>query len=245
MVRLLQQLNVMKYRQRYKFFCMSINSIHSTARKEQSASKDYYKILNIEKNSTRKNIKHAYYKLSKQYHPDVNDQSDAEAKFKEIQEAYHVLGDDIRKNAYDISINEAENYYDRRQSSGPGYRPNAGENRRARNPTDFNEYYRSQYGDRSRPKSYSNYGPSTAASSTFSGGARMSQQELNNYWNKQKFESNDEIKDAYKRLLYSITFSFLILFSVLNLCNSAVKRESRLALDKAVEVSKNLENKKI
>ena len=240
MVQLLPQLNLMRCRQQFILFRMSINLMHSTARRDQASQKDYYKVLNIEKNSTRKNIKHAYYKLSKQYHPDVNHQPDAEAKFKEIQEAYHVLGDNIRKNAYDISINEAENNYDRRS---PGYKPNAGENRRARNPTDFNEYYKTQYGDRSRPnRTYSNYGPSVG--STFNSGARMSQEELNNYWNKQKFETNDEIKDAYKRMLYTITFSFLILFSLLNLCNSAVQREARLALDRAVEVNKSLENKK-
>ena len=136
----------------------------TTSCRESSSSsqKDYYKVLNIEKNSTRKNIKQAYYKLSKQYHPDVNDEPNAEAKFKEIQEAYHVLGDDIRKNAYDLSINESGSYYDQRQpfnkSGGGGYRPNAGgEQRRARHTNDFNEYYKTQYGDKSRP--YTNYGP--------------------------------------------------------------------------------------
>jgi curved DNA-binding protein CbpA len=53
--------------------------------------KDYYKILGVEKNSSEKDIKAAYRKLARQYHPDVNDAPDAEERFKEINEAYQVL----------------------------------------------------------------------------------------------------------------------------------------------------------
>ena len=78
--------------------------LHTTCRSNQ---KDYYKVLNIEKNSTKQNIKQAYYKLSKVYHPDINNESEAETKFKEIQEAYDILGDESRKNEYDQSINQS------------------------------------------------------------------------------------------------------------------------------------------
>jgi len=64
--------------------------------------KDYYKILGVEKSAAEKDIKKAYRKLARQYHPDVNpgDKS-AEQKFKEINEAYEVLGDKEKRTQYD------------------------------------------------------------------------------------------------------------------------------------------------
>ena len=65
------------------------------------AKRDYYDVLGVKKGSTDQEIKKAYRKLAKQYHPDVNKASDAEAKFKEINEAYEVLGDSQKKANYD------------------------------------------------------------------------------------------------------------------------------------------------
>ncbi|SCG84162.1 Curved DNA-binding protein [Proteiniborus sp. DW1] len=64
--------------------------------------KDYYEILGVSKNSTSNDIKKAYKKLAKKYHPDLNpgDKS-AEEKFKEINEAYEVLGDEEKRKKYD------------------------------------------------------------------------------------------------------------------------------------------------
>jgi len=60
--------------------------------------KDYYKILGIDKNATQEEIKKAYRKLAKKYHPDSNPgDKKAEEKFKEINEAYEVLGDEERE----------------------------------------------------------------------------------------------------------------------------------------------------
>ena len=63
--------------------------------------KDYYKTLNISKNASQDEIKRAYRKLARKYHPDVNKGLDAEAKFKEISEAYEVLKDVKKRKAYD------------------------------------------------------------------------------------------------------------------------------------------------
>ncbi|MBQ3494125.1 MAG: molecular chaperone DnaJ [Clostridia bacterium] len=66
------------------------------------AEKDYYNILGVEKNASGEDIKSAYRKLAKKYHPDLNkDNPDAANKFKEINEAYEVLGDEQKRKNYD------------------------------------------------------------------------------------------------------------------------------------------------
>ena len=65
------------------------------------AKRDYYDVLGVGKNATEQEIKRAHRKLAKQYHPDVNKEASAEAKFKEIQEAYEVLNDSQKKSTYD------------------------------------------------------------------------------------------------------------------------------------------------
>ena len=64
--------------------------------------RDYYEVLGVDKNADASTIKKAYYKLAKQYHPDVNPgDKEAEKKFKEINEAYAVLSDEEKKAKYD------------------------------------------------------------------------------------------------------------------------------------------------
>lgn len=65
-------------------------------------TKDYYSILGVGRNATEKDIKSAYRKLARKYHPDVNpNDKSAEAKFKEVSEAYEVLGDAEKRKLYD------------------------------------------------------------------------------------------------------------------------------------------------
>ena len=66
------------------------------------AGKDYYSILGISRNASEREIKQAYRKLARQYHPDVNSgDKSAEAKFKQINEAYEVLSDKEKRRKYD------------------------------------------------------------------------------------------------------------------------------------------------
>ncbi|MFC0333654.1 molecular chaperone DnaJ [Paenibacillus sepulcri] len=66
-----------------------------------ASKRDYYEVLGVAKNAGEEEIKKAYRKLARQYHPDVNKEPDAESKFKEMKEAYDVLSDGNKKAAYD------------------------------------------------------------------------------------------------------------------------------------------------
>ncbi len=63
--------------------------------------KDYYKVLGVEKNASKEDIKKAYKRLAKKFHPDLNKEPDATEKFKEINEAASVLGDEQKRTQYD------------------------------------------------------------------------------------------------------------------------------------------------
>ena len=65
------------------------------------AKKDYYEVLGVDKNASQAEIKSAFRKMAKKYHPDINKEEGAEAKFKEVGEAYSVLGDEQKRKQYD------------------------------------------------------------------------------------------------------------------------------------------------
>ena len=84
--------------------------------------KDYYKILGVPKTANEKEIKAAYRKLARQFHPDVNPgDKGAEDKFKNVGEAYEVLSDSDKRSNYDQFGDQWKSY-----SQGSGFGPNGG-----------------------------------------------------------------------------------------------------------------------
>jgi DnaJ-class molecular chaperone len=101
--------------------------------------KDYYQILGVPKNASEKDIKQAYRKLARKYHPDVNpgDKS-AEAKFKEINQAHEVLSDPEKRKKYD-QFGENWQYADQFAKAGGQQQQPAWEFRRGGTQFDFGD----------------------------------------------------------------------------------------------------------
>lgn len=80
------------------------------------AKLDYYEVLGLEKTATQEKIKARYRELAKQFHPDKNPgNQEAETKFKQVNDAYEVLGNETQRSAYDresVSMEKAARFVD-------------------------------------------------------------------------------------------------------------------------------------
>ncbi len=86
-------------------------------------NKSLYETLEVSENASMSEIKKAYRKLAKKYHPDMNKTKEAEEKFKEINAAYEILGDEQKKRQYDMhgdSMFGGQNFHDFASSQGGG-----------------------------------------------------------------------------------------------------------------------------
>jgi len=86
-------------------------------------AKSLYKTLEVSENATQAEIKKSYRTLAKKYHPDINKSSEAEEKFKEINAAYEVLGDEQKKAQYDMHGDDmfgGQNFHDFAQGQSSG-----------------------------------------------------------------------------------------------------------------------------
>src|SRR2546430_13713940 len=114
--------------------------------------KDYYKTLGVPKNASTDDIKKAYRKLARQYHPDVNKKADAEKRFKEINEAHEVLSDPDKRKRYDTVGPEWEqSAQGRGRASGAGdcqyvYTGQPGETRFGDDASGFSDFFRTLFG---------------------------------------------------------------------------------------------------
>jgi curved DNA-binding protein len=116
--------------------------------------KDYYEVLGVPRNASDAEIKKAFRKLARRYHPDVaKDKTTAEEKFKEINEANEVLSDPEKRRKYDelgANWNHPEREAARRQPPG-GFGGGAGGTEFHFNGTGFSDFFEQFFGSRGRP----------------------------------------------------------------------------------------------
>jgi len=120
--------------------------------------KDYYQTLGVAKDATEDQVKKAFRKLARQFHPDVaKDKKGAEEKFKEVNEAYEVLGDPAKRKKYDQlgpNWQQAEGMPGRSAASGGGFRGGqpAGAEEFNFGGTGFSDFFESMFGGARRPR---------------------------------------------------------------------------------------------
>jgi len=115
--------------------------------------KDYYEVLGVARTASADDIRKAYRKLARKYHPDVNKHSDAEARFKEIGEANEVLGDVKKRKRYDQL---GANYHAGQDFAPPpgwekmqyefGARPESSGGYTAEDRGDFSDFFETLFG---------------------------------------------------------------------------------------------------
>lgn len=106
--------------------------------------KDYYDILGVKTDADTKAVKTAYRRLARKFHPDVSKEADAESKFKDVSEAYEVLGDAAKRAEYD----QLRKYGRKGQNFTPPPGWNGGSGGAEFNEGNFSDFFSSIFGDR-------------------------------------------------------------------------------------------------
>uniref|UniRef100_F1L4K3 DnaJ dnj-10 n=1 Tax=Ascaris suum TaxID=6253 RepID=F1L4K3_ASCSU len=131
-----------KGRYRTSIFFDQVGHIHTSI--IRLGKRDYYEVLGLKRGASAKDIKKAYYKLAKQYHPDVNKDKDAGARFQEVSEAYEVLSDDAKRAQYDQF---GSNSFYQQQAAG-GARNQTADGWQYQSTIDPEELFRKMFGGR-------------------------------------------------------------------------------------------------
>jgi curved DNA-binding protein len=109
--------------------------------------KDYYEILGVQRDATQDQIKSAYRKLARKFHPDVSKEGDAEARFKEMGEAYKVLKDPESRASYDRLGTNWQNGQDFQPPPNQGgFHPDQGGHADFGNSADFSDFFEQMFG---------------------------------------------------------------------------------------------------
>ncbi|KAF7284846.1 hypothetical protein GWI33_021489 [Rhynchophorus ferrugineus] len=113
-----------------KLFSVDVNRLYNDSLRTLhtsnflNAKRDYYEVLGVGRNASPAEIKKAYYKLAKKYHPDVNkNDPEAQKKFQEASEAYEILGDDGKRKQYDTWGSTSDQMGGMGGSTGEAYGP--------------------------------------------------------------------------------------------------------------------------
>jgi curved DNA-binding protein len=117
--------------------------------------RDYYEVMGLARDASQDDIKRAYRKLARKYHPDVSKEADAEDRFKELGEAYEVLKDPEKRAAYDrMGPNwKAGQEFQPPPGAGPGF--DFGDRDFAGDPAEageFSDFFEELFGRRTRPR---------------------------------------------------------------------------------------------
>ena len=110
--------------------------------------KDYYKILGVEENASTEDIKKAYRRLARRYHPDVSKEADAEKRFKEVGEAYEVLRDKDKRQEYDQLRSRGARGGDGQFTPPPGWESATHFQEGGMGGEDFSDFFEAMFGRR-------------------------------------------------------------------------------------------------
>jgi curved DNA-binding protein len=137
---------------RWSPICRRTLSRRPVSFRERMEYRDYYKILGVPRSASADEVKRAYRKLARKFHPDVSKEKNAEARFKEVQEAYEVLKDPEKRAAYDQLGSDFKSGQQFRPPPGWGsnfeFRTGRG-GRPADGDTGFSDFFSSLFGAQS------------------------------------------------------------------------------------------------